>query len=327
MTEKRRVVLDMDVGIDDALAIFYLAAREDVEIAALGAVHGNCTTDDATRNALRILEACGLDDVPVAAGATEPLEQPLELSPFVHGKDGLGDAGLAPPRGTSSGEHAADQLIRLGHERDGELDLIATGPLTNLGLALRRDPEALSRYRSVTIMGGSGPFPPVGVIREVDANIHHDKTAADLVFSAPRQLMTMVGVNVCTPVVLDEASVETIAAADTTHAQIAAKILAQYLDFYSFHWARRVCPQYDALTAAIAVEPAYATDWIDGTVNVLDDGGIGRAWLMHREDGGPLALAVKEAPPTRVATVVDGKRFISELVAALVNPLPGHNGR
>lgn len=322
MTENRNVVLDMDVGIDDALAIVYLAAQENVEIVAHGSVHGNCTVEDATQNALRVLELCGLDDVPVAAGSAEPLEQPLRLASFVHGNDGLGDAGLPPPRGERSGEHAVEQLLRLGRERPGELDLIATGPLTNLGAAVRRDPEVLTRYRSVTIMGGSGPFPPVGVMREMDANIDHDKVAAELVFSAPRTLITMVGVNVCTPVVLDEEAISTIAAAGTEQARLASKILVQYLDFYRYHWGRRVCPQYDALTAAIAADPSYATGWVDGPVNVTDDGGLGRAWLMLREDGGPLALPIRDVPSTRVVTAVDADRFLSRLVAAHVDPLP-----
>jgi purine nucleosidase len=322
MSESKRILLDMDVGIDDAIAIIYLAARKDVEIVALGTVHGNSTTENTTKNALRVLEACGLDEVPVARGCDTPLEEPLRTAPYVHGEDGLGDVGLSPPRGHASGEHAIDQLLRLGREQPGELDLVATGPLTNLGAAVRRDPGVLASYNSVTIMGGSGPFPPVGVLREVDANIDHDKIAAKLVFSAPRQLMTMVGGNVCTPVVLDEQAIKTIAAADTEQARLTTSILVQYLDFYRFHWGRRVCPQYDALAVAIAVDPTYATASLDGPVNILDSGDLGRAWLMRREDGGALAIPLHQAPPTRCVTGVDADRFLAELIAAHVHPLP-----
>ena len=79
----RRVVLDMDVGIDDAIAIALLAAREYAEVVALGSVHGNCSVQDATRNALVVLETCGLGDVPVAVGAEAPLEVPLHLAGFM----------------------------------------------------------------------------------------------------------------------------------------------------------------------------------------------------------------------------------------------------
>ncbi len=100
----RRVVLDMDVGIDDAIAILYLAARTDVEVVALGSVHGNGYTDVTTRNALIVLEQAGLGHVPVARGADEPLVVPLSVATFVHGEDGLGDVGC-PTR--SAGRRAS----------------------------------------------------------------------------------------------------------------------------------------------------------------------------------------------------------------------------
>jgi inosine-uridine nucleoside N-ribohydrolase len=314
----RRVVLDMDVGIDDAIAIALLAAREDAEVVALGSVHGNCSTDDSTRNALVVLEACGLGHVPVARGAEVPLEVPLHLAGFVHGADGLGDVGFPAPAGAPTGEHAADQIVRLGAEAPGGLDLLAVGPLTNLGLALQRDPEALARYRSVVIMGGSGPYPAPGVLREFDANIDHDPDAARLVFHAPRTELVMVGVNVTSPAILDEEAIAQIAAADTPQARLVSAILPFYLDFYRHKWGRRICSMHDPLAAAILVDPAYATEWLEGPVNVIHDGALARAWLMAREDGGEIVQEVEPAPPTRVVTAVDAARFRDDLVAALV---------
>jgi inosine-uridine nucleoside N-ribohydrolase len=314
----RRVVLDMDVGIDDAIAIALLAAREDAEVVALGSVHGNCSTDDSTRNALVVLEACGLGHVPVARGAEVPLEVPLHLAGFVHGADGLGDVGFPAPAGAPTGEHAADQIVRLGAEAPGGLDLLAVGPLTNLGLALQRDPEALARYRSVVIMGGSGPYPAPGVLREFDANIDHDPDAARLVFHATRTELVMVGVNVTSPAILDEEAIAQIAAADTPQARLVSAILPFYLDFYRHKWGRRICSMHDPLAAAILVDPAYATEWLEGPVNVIHDGALARAWLMAREDGGEIVQEVEPAPPTRVVTAVDAARFRDDLVAALV---------
>lgn len=312
----RRVVLDMDVGIDDAIAILYLAARDDVELVALGAVHGNCTAHDAARNALTVFEAIGLD-VPVALGATDPLERELDVASFVHGADGLGEAGLPAPSGSVTGEHAADQLIRLSLEHPGELDLLAVGPLTNLGVALQRDPEVLARYRSVVIMGGSGAYPPAGTLREVDANIDHDAAAAALVFAAPRRELVMVGVNVTTPAILDEDAVAALAASDTPAARLASAILPFYLGFYKHKWGRLICSMHDPLAAGILVDPTYATAWREGPVNVISDGYLARAWLMEREDGGPLGLPVQPAPPARVVDGADWRRFGDELVARL----------
>ncbi|MBE2319032.1 nucleoside hydrolase [Solirubrobacter sp. CPCC 204708] len=312
----RRVILDMDVGIDDAIAILYLAAREDAEIVALGAVHGNCTAHDAARNALIVFETLGLD-VPVALGAVKPLEQELSVASFVHGADGMGDAGFPDPKGAVTGEHAADQLIRLSLEHPGELDLLAVGPLTNLGVALRKDPEVLARLRSVVIMGGSGAYPPAGTLREVDANIDHDAAAAALVFAAPRNELVMVGVNVTSPAILDEEAAAALAASDTPAARLASAILPFYLGFYQHKWGRRVCSMHDPLAAGILVDPTYATAWRQGPVNVVSDGFMARAWLMEREDGGPVSLPVTEAPPTRVVDSADWQRFGDELVTRL----------
>lgn len=320
--ERRRVVVDTDTGIDDAIALFYLAARRDVEIVAVGSVHGNCAVDHAAANALRVLEVCGLEDVPVALGSERPIEQDLRLAPYVHGRDGLGDVGLPAAHRDVSGEHAVAQLLRLSREREGQLDLLVLGPMTNIGMALCDDPDLLARFRSVVLMGGSGPFPPAGVLREVDANVHNDKLAAKLVFSAPRTLLVMVGVNVCTRTVLEEDAIAQISGAVTPQAAFVSQILPFYLDFYRYKWGRRISPQYDALAAAVLADPSYMTAYVDGPVNVLDDGAIGRAWLMAREDGGELALLAAHVPPTRVALAVDGDRFHRELVNALISPLP-----
>jgi purine nucleosidase len=286
-------------------------------VVALGSVHGNCSVEDSTRNALVVLETLGLGDVPVARGAEEPLEVPLHLAGFVHGADGLGDVGFPPPDGAPSGEDAGDQIIRLGREQPGELDLLAVGPLTNLGLALRRDPDALARYRSVVLMGGSGPFPPAGVLREFDANIDHDPDAARLVFSAPRQELVMVGVNVTTPAILDEEAIAEIAAAEGAAARLVSAILPFYLDFYRHKWGRRICSMHDPLAAGILADPSYVTGWLEGPVNVIHDGALARAWLMAREDGGELVQDVVAAPATRVAREVDHARFRDDLVSAL----------
>jgi purine nucleosidase len=235
----------------------------------------------------------------------------------VHGNDGLGDVGFPPPAGQESGERAADQIVRLGREHPGELDLLAVGPLTNLGLALRRDPDALARYRSVVLMGGSGPYPAPGVLREFDANIDHDPDAARLVFAAPRQELVMVGVNVTSPAILDEEAIAAIAASDTPQARLVSAILPFYLDFYRHKWGRRICSMHDPLAAAILVDPTYVAAWLEGPVNVIHDGALARAWLMAREDGGEIVQEVEPAPPTRVVAAVDDDRFSADLLAAL----------
>jgi inosine-uridine nucleoside N-ribohydrolase len=315
VNERQRVVLDMDVGVDDALAILYLAARPDVEVVALGSVHGNGYIDVTTRNALIVLELAGLGHVPVAQGAAEPLAVPLSVATFVHGEDGLGETGMPDPVGRPTGEQAADQIIRLGLEAPGGLDLFAVGPLTNLGLALRRDPEALARYRSVVIMGGAG-LEADDARSIMDANIAHDPDAADLVFGSGARI-TMVGVNVTTPTTLEAPEQARIAASDLPHARFAWRILAFYLDFYERFLGRRVASLHDPLAAGILRDPSYVTRSVDAPVGIIDTEQGARAVAPVSPSA---AVALRR--PTRIVTAVDGPRFVEDLVDALTSPVP-----
>ena len=148
----RKLLLDGDVGIDDAVMMLYLAAEPGVEIVAVGSCPGNCSAALSAGNALKVLEVVGLEGVPVALGAESPLPDAMPAAE-VHGHDGLADVGLPPAKGAVSGETAADQIVRLSRERPGELDLLAVGTMTNLGLALDQDADVLSRFRSVAILG------------------------------------------------------------------------------------------------------------------------------------------------------------------------------
>lgn len=322
MNGRRSVLIGADVGIDDAIAMIYLAARSDTEIVVVGSVHGNCPGENATQNALYVLEVCGLWDGKVAAGAVDPLDQPVRYAAHVHGNDGLGDQGFAPRRMHRSGETAAEQIVRISRERPDEVHLLALGPLTNLALAVRADPTVLTRYVSVVIMGGGGAFPAPGVQRAPDMNTSYDKLAAEIVYSAPRREMVMVGANVCSPTVLDEEAMDRIYASGTPQAEFVSRILPTYTCAYTRRYGRAVCPMYDALAAAVLVDPAYATSSRVGPVNVVDDGYVARAWLMEREDNGPLALEIIDNPPTKVVMSVDSDRFIDELVTAVTTPLP-----
>jgi purine nucleosidase len=315
-SETRRVVVDTDTGIDDAHTLLYLAGREDASIEAITSVYGNCTQDDSLRNIAYVQRLLGLD-VPLARGADRPLEGEPLIAWRVHGRDGLGDRGYDRPDPRTVDETAAELLVRLGREHPGELDLLALGPLTNLALALRLDPHALARYRSVVLMGGSGPFAAPGEMRMVDANVHNDPLAAADVFAAPRNELVMVGVNVTAATLIDEAGLERLGKADTPVARFAAEIFDSYLDFYQYEWGRRICPLHDPLAAAILLDPTLVTAALDGPVNVVSEGYSWRARLMLTSDGLPCALPVQPVPDTRVVMAVDADRFVADFLQVL----------
>ncbi|WP_061299232.1 nucleoside hydrolase [Herbidospora cretacea] len=312
----RRIVVDTDTGIDDAHTLLYLAGRPDAEIVAITSVYGNCVEPDAARNIGYVTRLLGLD-VPIARGAAESLAGTSHIAGYVHGKDGLGDVGYDRPLPGTAEESAAELLVRLGREQPGELDLLALGPLTNLGLALRLDPDLFTRYRSVVLMGGSGPYAPPGTLLMVDANINNDPEAARAVFAAPRNELVMVGVNVTQTTILDEVAINALRAAPTPVARFAAEILDAYLDFYQNEWGRRIIPLHDPLAAGILLDPTFATASVDGPVNVRTDGFLARARLMRTHDGFPPAFPYQPAPPTKVITEVDAARFVADFVEVL----------
>jgi inosine-uridine nucleoside N-ribohydrolase len=318
MTSTRRVVVDTDTGIDDAHTLLYLAGRPDAAIEAVTSVYGNCTQDDSLRNIAYVLRLLDLD-APVARGADGPLETPAWIARHVHGHDGLGDRGYDRPQPRVVPESAAELLVRLGAESPGELDLLALGPLTNLALALRLDPDVLTRYRSVVLMGGSGPFAEPGVLRMVDANVNNDPVAAAAVFAAPRSELVMVGVNVTATTILDEKGGAALRDAGTPRGTFAWEILESYLDFYQREWGRRISPLHDPLAAGVLLDRTFVTESVDGPVNVVTDGFSWRARLMRTSDGLAPSLPVEPAPDTHVVTAVDADRFVADFVDVLTS--------
>jgi purine nucleosidase len=320
-TTPRKVVVDTDTGIDDALALLWLAGRADVEISAVTSVFGNCTVDDAVRNIGYVLRLAGLEGVPVAVGAAGPVDGgPPHLASYVHGSDGLGDLGLDRPDPDVVARSSAEHLVELANSAPGEYDLLPLGPLTNVALALELDPLLLTRFRSTVLMGGSGPFPPVGVTQTVDANVANDPAAARAVFAAPRSELVMVGVNTGGQAVVDEAAVQVLHRSGNPVGEFSAAVLESYMDFYQYKWGRRISPAWDGLAAGLLVEPRWITGALEGPVGVVPDGLLARAHLLRTAEGLPVPFAQEEArtaPPTRVVTRVDGPAFLADFVGVL----------
>ncbi|MEM7060156.1 MAG: nucleoside hydrolase [Pseudomonadota bacterium] len=198
----KKILIDTDPGIDDAMAIHLAFAHPGLEVVGLTSVFGNVHVPVATRNALALVEMAGAA-CPVAEGAAAPLVQDLQPPAyFVHGDDGFGNSGVIEPQGTPDPRSAAQFIVDTVNAAPGQVHLCPVGPLTNISLALRLDPSIVSKVAGVTIMGGAVECG--GNVNEwVEANIWNDPHAAAEVLATDWP-MTLVGLDVtetvrCTP--------------------------------------------------------------------------------------------------------------------------------
>jgi purine nucleosidase len=154
-TPARPLILDVDTGIDDSLAILYALGSPEADVRAITCVSGNIEARQVARNTLGLLELAGRADIEVALGREVPLVRPLETTPETHGPKGIGYAEVPEAQRALSERHAADLLIEEARARPGELTLVTLGPLTNLAVALTREPALPSLLRRLVMMGGS----------------------------------------------------------------------------------------------------------------------------------------------------------------------------
>lgn len=155
MADRLPLILDVDTGIDDSLAILYALASPEAELLAVNCVSGNVEARQVAENTLGVLSLAGRDDVEVALGREVPLVRPLQTAPETHGPKGIGYAELAPPPRPTSDRHAADLLIAEARRLPGDITLVTLGPLTNLAVALLREPELPRLLRRLVMMAGS----------------------------------------------------------------------------------------------------------------------------------------------------------------------------
>lgn len=196
-----KLLLDCDPGLDDALAILLAHGDPELELVAITTVGGNVALDHTTRNALQLREYLGFPSVPVAAGASGPLVRETKNAAEVHGVGGLGDVILPAATLPLDSRSAVDIIIETLQAVPGEVHLVATGPMTNVALALRKEPRIAEWAASFVIMGGS--FTRGNTTPAAEFNIYADPEAAAEVFAAGWQVV-MVGLDLTLQALVDD---------------------------------------------------------------------------------------------------------------------------
>ena len=250
-----RVIIDTDPGIDDAQAILFALFCGEFEIDSLTTVFGNVPAKTAAANVLRLLEMSGRPEIPVYLGAVEPLvRRRLHYAPEVHGKRGLGDLKLPPPKGKIQKNYAAVELVRRIVQAPGEITILALGPLTNIALAIRLEPQFVKHVREIIFMGGivAGHG---NVSAVATANVLNDSEAAKIVFNAGFRCLTMVGQDVTRPTRMLPERRERLRQAGGEIAEFLYEITRYYGNAYTREQIPGF-PVHDLLVMIYALRPA-----------------------------------------------------------------------
>lgn len=296
------IILDCDPGIDDALAIAFATASTEIDLIGLTAVAGNVGLDSTTANALAVASFVGAKDVPVTPGAPAPLMRPPLHASHVHGDSGLGGAVLPPPVRAAEDGHAIDYLIDTIGAARGEITLVATGPLTNIGLALRREPRLATWVRDFVIMGGSAGRGNVNHAAEF--NIWADPEAAAIVFRAG-WTVRMIGLDVTLRARATAAVQDQMRELGALGSQLLLPALAQYRDSAD---ATGEPPVHDVCAIVSVADPSVFA-YAPATVEVETHGTFTSG--MTVTDFTPSGAA-----NARVAMEIDADRFWATVLRA-----------
>jgi purine nucleosidase/pyrimidine-specific ribonucleoside hydrolase len=246
------LVLDCDPGHDDMVAILLAAGSPAVDLRAITTVAGNGTLEQTTRNALLTCTHAGIRDVPVAAGCDGRLLGALETAGEVHGASAMDGAELGEPDVALDPRHAVDLLADVLRAAPQPVTVMATGPLTNVGLLLRRHPELRAAIREVVIMGGStgaGNWRPLA-----EFNIWVDPEAAHVVFTSGLDV-TMCGLDVTHQALATDDVLERLTALGTPLARTVVALLGFFADRYKSIWGFPAAPVHDPVAVARVIDP------------------------------------------------------------------------
>ena len=306
----RHFLIDTDTASDDAVALLLALRNPDICVEAITVVAGNVPLEQAVQNALYTVELSGVE-TPVYAGAAKPLLRSLQTGQFVHGQDGMGDIGLLLEGRTPHPGNAVDVIVETVRTFPGEIEIVTLGPLTNLAIALLKEPGLAPLIKSCTVMGGIGAghgnITPVS-----EFNIWVDPEAARVVFDAGIRLR-MVGWDISrNHAFLRDDEVASIKALNTKLAHFAMDIQRAV---YEFATKESKLPGFDLpdpIATAIAIDDSLVVRSINTAVQVVLSDGITRGQTVVDHNH-----LLKDRPQVEVVLESSKARFLAVLHKAL----------
>lgn len=307
--QPRKIVIDCDPGIDDAMAIILAMQHPGFDIVGITTMFGNAYVDQATTNALTVVELSGRT-IPVYKGAAKPLTIRIGSPPdFVHGKDGLGNTRQAAPRSAPLAKSAARFLVDIAKANPGQITIVAVGRLTNLAHAMRLDANFTRNVKEVVLMGGA--FHVAGNVSPVaEANISGDPDAADIVVTAPWRV-TMIALNTTTKVRLNDDILQRIRANNDRYGRFVWSISRFYMDFHkNVNHVEGGFYVHDPSAVMYLIDPGLFT-MRKGPVRVVREGITIGETIMPAYDYQLELPPWRGKPGVTTATDVDVARFLA----------------
>lgn len=312
----KHIIIDTDPGIDDALAFLLAVASPEMVVDGITTIHGNASTAQVTKNALSILELAEAMHIPVYKGCDLPLVQPSLLGPETHGDTGLGYAILPAPQTQARVQHGSDFIIEHIMAHPGEITLVAIGPLTNVALAIRKEPRIIQNVKEVFIMGGAirhqGNTTPLA-----EFNTYVDPHAAHMVFhSGMPMILTPLDVTYQCIFTVDD--LNRLLTIDSPITKFIADSTRFYMEFHDEYQKIDGCVINDPMTLALTFMPEIC-DYQDLYVDVDISTGVGLGNTF-----GDFYNYDKKAPNMKVALGVRPRMFMElflERMEKLANSL------
>ncbi|MBX2817180.1 MAG: nucleoside hydrolase [Saprospiraceae bacterium] len=306
----RHFLIDTDTASDDAVALVMAFRHPNIKIEAITIVAGNVPLQQGVQNALYVRDLCG-GSAPVFEGAAKPMLRQLETAQFVHGKDGMGDIGLDLAGRTSSKGHAVDAILDTAYKLDGALEIVTIGPLTNIAIALLKDPTLVHKVRRCVVMGGVGQghgnITPVS-----EYNIWTDPEAARIVFDSGMPI-TMVGWDISRKYAFfDQKAIAAIRSLDTALVHFAIDIQGTLQEFSVGVSKLPGFDLPDPIAMAIALDPKIVVQSKSAAVDVICADGVVRGQTVIDHNG-----LVQHGHKVEVVLEASREKFIHLLHRAL----------
>lgn len=272
------LLIDTDTASDDAVALIMALKAPNVHVAAITTVAGNVNVHQATRNALYTIELCQASQTPVFSGAAHPLKRPYESATWFHGNDGLGDHNYPEPKTKAQSTHAVDAIIATIHSNPG-IVVVTLGPVTNIALALNKDPSIAQQVSRCVVMGGA-PCCEGNVTPAAEYNIWVDPDAARIVLRSGMPV-ELIGWHLCRgEAIINPSEIDQILALDTPAARFTVECNSRAIEAIRIQTGELGISLPDPVAMGIAIDPTLIAESSTHLVEIETDSDLTRGMTV-----------------------------------------------